>query len=264
MSLRNYSRSKSAQLWVLALFLIVLVLSFKFPVGQKLSIAIAPLLHVVQTPAQWTQDFLLWFKKADELQNQYQLLQQTTLKQQALKLELTALRTENTQLRQLLSITQIDGYMWHAARVMSRGLEAKSRRLMIQTERVNDDDVVVSHEGVVGLIDHAGSEYAVVRTILDASLAVPVTMENSDLAGLVRGDGAHLLVDFIPLTKAPQVGDILLTSGAGGLFPAGLPIAVVEEVKQVEGGVFAEVIARPAAYWQRDAWLAVARRVQSR
>jgi len=61
--------------------------------------------------------------------------------------------------------------------------------------------------------------------------------------------------------KDPErFGDILITSGAGGLFPAGLPVAVVKEAKAVEGGVFVEVIAEPVAFWQREAWLAIASR----
>lgn len=262
MSGRYQSHFKSAYVWLGIIFLIVFVLAFKFPVGQKLTIALSPLFHVVQVPVRWAEDLSLWFDDSQLLQAKLASLQEKTLKQQTLKQELSVIRAENTQLRKLLKITQIDGYIWHAARVVSRGQEQKSRRLMLKTGLVAPDDIIVSHEGLVGLVDESGLDHAIVRTILDASIAVPVTMKNSSLAGLVRGDGSQLQVDFVPLIKAPNVGDVLLTSGAGGLFPAGLPVAIVEQVRAVEGGVFAEVIARPAADWQRDAWLAVAQRTK--
>jgi rod shape-determining protein MreC len=262
MSVRHSARYKSHFIWWGIAFLIIFLLSFKMPIGQKLGIAIAPVLHVVQAPVRWVKDFAIWFDESQDLQVELTALRLTSLKQQALNQEVSTLREENVQLRQLLNITQIDGFTWHASRVISRGQEEKSRRLILQTDAVTVDDVIVSHEGLVGLVDDSALNHAVVRTILDASIAVPVTMKGSSLAALVRGDGEHLLVDFVPLSKAPTIGDILLTSGAGGLFPSGLPVAVVEKVTPVAGGVFAEVIASPAAHWQRDAWLAVARRTK--
>ena len=131
---------------------------------------------------------------------------------------------------------------------------------MLNTTAVTADDIVVSHEGLVGIVDQSTKTYAVVRTILDASLAVPVTMKDSALAALVRGAGEELIVDFVPLKNAPKEGDVLLTSGAGGLFPAGLPVAKVTEVHAVEGGLFAEVMATPVANWKKEPWLAVAKR----
>jgi len=253
---------KNRILWV-ALFLIAVLLAAKLPFGQKLNLAIAPLLDAVQSPVRWAAQFSLWFEESATLQHNYSVLHTEYAKQQSLRLEMGALRAENIQLRQLLKVAQLEGYNWRAAQVISRGPEEKSRRLMLHADFAVSDDVVVSHEGLVGLVDESSQTHAVVRTILDASLAIPVTMKGSSLAGLVRGDGDHLLVDFVPLVKAPKVGDVLLTSGAGGLFPAGIPVAVVHNVQRVEGGVFVDVRASPVAFWQRDAWLAIATRQPS-
>jgi len=249
---------KAAYFWWAAAFLCVVILSFKFPVGQKLNIAAAPLIHMVQAPVRWFQDLSLWLEASSELQQRVLSLQEKVQKQDALRQILTTVKAENRQLKRLLMITQLDGYVWQAVPVVSRSQEEKSQRLMVQAIGIQQDDIVVSHEGLVGLVDEVGVGHAVVRTILDASIAVPVTKAGSQMAGLVRGDGEHLLVDFIPRSKAPNVGDLLIASGAGGVFPAGLPVAVVEKVKAVAGGVFVEVIASPVAYWQRDAWLAIA------
>ncbi len=263
MILGRSSRFKNTYIWWVSIFLIIIVVSFKYPVGQQFNLIFASALHTVQAPVRWYQSFALWFEGASELQAKYQSLKQKSEVQQAMLLERNVLRTENKQLRELLNITQIQGYIWRVASVVSRGIESKSRRLMVEIPNAHEDDVVVSDEGLVGLVDVADKSHATVRTILDASVTVPVTMLESDLAGLVRGAGEHLIVDFVPLERAPQVGDTLVTSGAGGVFPAGLPVAHVDKVKAIDGGVFAEVTASPIAAWQRDAWLAVANRVQS-
>jgi rod shape-determining protein MreC len=249
---------KIAHFWWAAAFLCIVILSFQLPVGQKLNIAAAPLIHMVQSPVRWFQGLSLWFDASRELQQRVLTLQEKVDKQATLQQVLTTVKAENQQLRRLLMITQLDGYAWQVVPVVSRSQEEKSRRLMVQGKGIQKDDIVVSHEGLVGLVDEVGAEHAVVRTILDASIAVPVTKVGSQMAGLVRGDGEHLLVDFIPRAKAPNVGDLLIASGAGGVFPVGLPVAVVEKVKAVAGGVFVEVIASPVAYWQRDAWLSIA------
>lgn len=257
MILGRSSRFKNAYIWWVSIFLIIILLSFKYPVGQQLQLTIAPLLHAVQAPVRWYQAFSLWFEDSADLQSRYTDLQAAHAKQQALAIEAQALRTENTQLRTFLNIQQIQSYNWRVAQVISRGPERKSRRLMLEIQQAQNDDVIVSYEGLVGLVAQTSDAHAVVRTILDASVTVPVTMSGSDLAALVRGDGEHLVVDFVPLVKAPKKGDILLTSGAGGVFPAGLPVAKVEQVTAIDGGVFAEVVASPVASWQRDAWLAI-------
>ncbi|WP_038246597.1 rod shape-determining protein MreC [Ghiorsea bivora] len=249
---------KVAHFWWAVAFLCIVVLSFQFPVGQKLNIAAAPLIHMVQTPVRWLHDLSLWFDSSSALQQRVLNLQEKVDKQASLRQILATVKAENKQLRRLLKVTQLDGYIWQVVPVVSRSQEEKSRRLMVQASGIHKDDIVVSHEGLVGLVDEVDAEYAVVRTILDASIAVPVTKAGTQMAGLVRGDGEHLLVDFIPRAKAPNVGDLLVASGAGGVFPVGLPVAVVEKVKAVAGGVFVEVIASPVAYWQRDAWLAIA------
>ncbi|HIP08008.1 MAG TPA: rod shape-determining protein MreC [Mariprofundaceae bacterium] len=253
----RYSRFKNAYIWWVAIFFIIVLVSFKYPVGQQFQLAIAPLLHVVQAPVRWYQSFSLWFEDSSELQARYNILHLSHDKQQALAQQTEALRVENKQLRTLLNIKQLQSYHWRVARVISRGPESKSRSLMLEIDQAQGDDVIVSREGLVGLVDESSTTYAVVRTILDASVTVPVTMFESDLAALVRGDGEHLRVDFVPMRKAPKIDDVLVTSGAGGVFPAGLPVAKVTQVKAIDGGVFAEVLASPVASWQRDAWLAI-------
>jgi len=244
--------------WWFFLFAVALILSFYLPVGQKLKLAVAPIVHVVQAPVRWYEGFSLWFEDSADLQKKYALLQTNNARHDVVALELTALRTENRQLRRLLHINESPGYTWQVARVVSRSPEEKSRRLILASSQTYVDNVIVSDQGLVGLVDDSGKKHAVVRTILDASIAVPVTMQGSNLAALVRGDGSHLMVDFVPVKYMPKVGDVLLTSGAGGLFPAGIPVAKVYEVSPIEGGVFAQVKAHPVAHWQRHAWLAIA------
>jgi rod shape-determining protein MreC len=253
-----------ARPWILlvTLFLLLFVVQ-QSPIGEKIgprvNLFLSPLVSALQAPAVWWQELSQWFIGREQLQREVLDLRQRVQLQSSIEQERDALRAENMQLRGLLSLPAIPDYVWHAAKVLGRSPDKMSQRLMLEAEvRVNPDDAVASREGLVGLVDSVSGRMAVVRTILDASLAVPVTLQGTGLAALVRGQGDHLLVDFVPMKNAPQPGDVLVTSGAGGLFPSGLPVARILSIRPVAGSVFAEVEAEPTAHWRRDAWLSIA------
>ncbi|MDQ6994366.1 MAG: rod shape-determining protein MreC [Mariprofundaceae bacterium] len=229
----------------------------KFPIGQKISLGLAQALDIIQAPVHWVDDAALWFKQRQQLQHDLLVARQTMAQRSSLEQQNQSLQEENKQLRSLLKTSNIQGYQWCAARVLGHSPEQKSRHLILETQS-QQDDVVIARTGLVGLIDQSQAHTAMVRTILDGSIAVPVTLPDSSLAALVRGEGDHLSVDFIPLNQAPKVGDVLQTSGAGGLFPPGISVAYVTHIEPVAGRIFAKVTAVPTAHWQREAWLAIA------
>ena len=249
-------------IWLAALLVILLVLQ-QTPVGKqigpRLTLFFTPLVSALQAPANWWDQTRLWFENSRHLQQENLRLHRLVQQQASLRLERDALRAENVRLRGLLDLGGLPGFDWHAARVLGRSPDKKSQRLILQTRsKVSRDDVVASSEGLVGLVDSVNGHHVVVRTILDASLAVPVSMPGTDIAALARGQGDRLMVEFIVHEKAPPSGSILYTSGAGGLFPPGIPVARIRSIHEVPGSVFAEVEAEPAAHWRRDAWLSIA------
>jgi len=252
---------KSSSLKLLAwagVVLVSLTTLLQLPIGQQLGLGMAPLLSVLQSPGRWWQETSLWFDDSKQLQSDYLEATLQLEKQSALIQEVQSLREENRQLRALLGIQQLKGYQWRAAKVQGRSPDKMSQRLILLVDQANIDDVIVSSGGLVGLVDQAKQGTAVVRTVLDASLAVPVTIPGSSLAALVRGEGDRLTVDFIPFDRAPEPGLVLVTSGSGGIFPPGLPVARITRVSPVPGQLFAHVDAEPVAHWRRESWLAMA------
>jgi len=234
----------------------------RLPIGQYITIGISPIIATLQAPTHWWHTSSLWLQERSKLQEELINARNTLEQQAALIQQSQSLSEENQRLRSLLKITDVHGYQWRAVQVLGRSPDKKSQRLILQATG-KADDVIVSSSGLVGLIDQSHTGIAVVRTILDASLAVPVTLPNSPLAALIRGQGDHLLVDFIPLEQAPAVGAILQTSGAGGIFPPGIAVARITHIEAMPGRIFARVEAKPTAHWQRDNWLAIASRTHN-
>ncbi|MBL4774749.1 MAG: rod shape-determining protein MreC [Mariprofundus sp.] len=250
--------TRSRKLWLIAmLFVGLFALSRIFP-GSSAMLAMWPALEVLHAPAQWWQSVELWSVERQKLHQQYLSAEKKLQDQARVIQEINSLREENRQLRKILEISNILGYRWHAAKVRGRSPDPMSQRLLLQVSNVSKDDVIVSSEGLVGVVDNITHNHATVRTIFDASLAVPVTIPGTALAALSRGQGDSLSIDFVPLDMAPQQGEILYTSGAGGLFPAGIAVALITDIQPISGQLFAKVTAQAMAHWQRDSWLAVA------
>jgi len=248
---------------LLVLVLLVLALLFALkgvPLGQYINLGFAPVIRMTQMPFEWLNATSLWFQERSDLQRSLQFMRTQLEQQAALIQQARTLQDENIQLRSLLKLADIEGYQWHTAQVLGRSPDQKSQHLILQTQHAYKDSVVVSREGLVGLVDQANDRTASILTILDASVAVPVTLPNSALAALVRGQGDHVLVDFISASEAPKVGVVLQTSGAGGLFPSGIPVARITRITPVPGQVFVNVEAVPTSHWRRDRWLAIASR----
>jgi len=251
------------KLWFIAALLVGLITISRLFAGSSAMLTMWPALEVLHAPVQWWQSVDLWFIERQKLQQQYLSLEKKAQDQAAVIQEANSLREENRQLRNILEISNIIGYRWHAAKVRGRSPEPMSQRLILQVADVSKDDVIVSSEGLVGVVDSVSQNHAAIRTIFDASLAVPVTIPGTQLVALARGQGDSLSIDFVPLEIAPHRGQVFYTSGAGGLFPAGIAVAFITDIQPIPGQLFAKVSAKPIAHWQRDSWLAVASQLHS-
>lgn len=111
--------------------------------------------------------------------------------------------------------------------------------------RVNDP--VISTKGVVGRIVKPGMHFSSVLLLTDPTSRIPVITSEGRVPAIVQGQGAgaFLEVRFIPRNDHVAPGEILLTSGQGGVFPKGIPVARVVEVTPADVSLFQKVYAEP-------------------
>ena len=112
---------------------------------------------------------------------------------------------------------------------------------------VRPDDPVVSTRGVVGRIAKPGLHFSTVLLLSDVSSRIPVITSDGRVPAIVQGQGpgALLEVKFIPRNDPVNPGEILLSSGQGGVFPKGIPVARVVEVTPADVSLFQKVYAEP-------------------
>ena len=248
------------------LLLAALVLGFGvmfalWPRGQVQSWMLgwwAPVAGVLHTPARLWHALSVWLSRQAELAARVRELEEENARARLLAVELASVRTQLQALQALVGSMRAVP-RWHAVRVVGALPGKVSTRLLVAGQ-ASPDDAVLAAQGLVGLVDEVRGRYAVVRTILDASLAVPATDASRRLVLLVRGTGSRLVVRFAPLDARLHPGDVLYTSGAGGVFPPGVPVARITHVRAPEESLFLEIEAKPVARWATMPYLAVAPR----
>ncbi len=100
---------------------------------------------------------------------------------------------------------------------------------------------VVAAEGVVGRIIKTSPGSSRVLLITDASSAIAALVQRTRTRGVARGRGDNLSVEYALRDADIQVGDLLVTSGMGGVFPKGLPLGLVESVEKDQFDLFQRV-----------------------
>ncbi|GAB1408901.1 rod shape-determining protein MreC [Desulfovibrionales bacterium] len=115
------------------------------------------------------------------------------------------------------------------------------------TEGVQANDPVISPRGVVGRIIRPGAFFSSVLLLTDPSSHIPVLTQEGRVPAIVQGKGPGALLDvkFIARKDMVSRGEILLSSGQGGVFPKGIPVARVVEVSADGTSLFQQVTAEP-------------------
>lgn len=112
--------------------------------------------------------------------------------------------------------------------------------------------VVSGGAGLVGRVSDVGPRTAQVRLLTDLDSSVAALLQTTRGTGLVVGrPGGSLQMQYIPQEEEVRVGDIVLTSGLGGLMPKGLVIGQVTAVQQREYETFQTAVVRPAVDFRR-------------
>jgi rod shape-determining protein MreC len=105
---------------------------------------------------------------------------------------------------------------------------------------------VVAADGVVGQIVKVAPTTSRVLLLTDHTSGIAATIQRSRARGVVKGKGEGLCsLEFTTREEDVKVGDIVITSGIGGVFLKGIPIGEVTMVKRGEYGIFQTVIIRP-------------------
>ncbi len=170
--------------------------------------------------------------------------------------QLISLEVENRRLRQLLNATSTLDDRFLAAELIGVSSDLFSHQVILNRglrDGVFVGQPVIDAFGLLGQVVRVDAVSSRVILITDVNHSVPVQVNRNGVRSTVSGIGDlhKLTLSFVPDTADIVVGDLLVTSGLGGRFPPGFPVAEVTHVERSSGAQFMQVDARPIAELDR-------------
>jgi len=157
---------------------------------------------------------------------------------------------ENRRLHALLELPDVDGGRPVAARVIGKDATNWFRTLLIDRgggAGIERNAPVLAPQGVVGRVVEVVPIAARVQLVTDPVSSVSGLLQRTRVTGIVTGDrGPTLRLRYLPLMADVAVGDRVVTSGMGGVFPKGVPLGTVTGVERKSGALFQEAVLEPA------------------
>jgi rod shape-determining protein MreC len=199
-----------------------------------LSDVAAPALDVASRPlgaAEAAIDRVRGFMGVYQANRRLEEENQRLLQWQQVALKLT---TENRQLQGLLKVVPDRSLSYVTARVIANSGGAYVRTVMINAGSqagLARGQAVITGDGLVGRLTEVGSRAARVLLITDLNSRIPVKIEGSNTGAVLAGDNSErprLL--YVGSPEALKIGDRVVTSGEGGVFPPDLPVGMVSAI----------------------------------
>jgi len=159
---------------------------------------------------------------------------------------------ENAQLRRLMDAREHLPVRSMMSEILYDARDPSTRRVVLDRGSRNGVKLglpVIDNAGVVGQITRVFPFTSEVTLLTDKEQAIPVQVLRNGLRSVAYGRGQSGLLDlrFVAPNADIQVGDVLVTSGLDGVYPAGLAVAKVIQVENVAQGAFGRVICQPLA-----------------
>ena len=235
--------------------------SYKFREGKAY-------FNLVATPLQWLADLPVKMAGgvSDVVVSRATLIAENDLlRTEAILLEQKVLQnatlsSENRRLRTLLNARQKVEEEVQMAELIGVSSDPFQHEILIN--RGEQDGVAIGQPaldsgGIMGLVVDLAPVTSRVMLVTDSRSSVPVHVLRTGFRTLVLGSGStnELKLDHIPNTEDIRIGDLLVSSGLGGVFPMGYPVAEITEFRQEPGRSFAVVRAKPTAALNKSRYL---------
>ena len=199
---------------------------------------VSPIVAIVSAPIRWgknafwaANDFMHTYWDNNRLKAENETLK--NWRHIALQLQ-----SEQSELKRLLQYTPPQKATFLTAKTLADNGGRFSKSLIVEAGRkqgVNKGDVAMTSAGILGRIIEVGSRTSRLMLLTDYASRVPVIVGAEQVPGILSGDGSRWpKLISLPEGKNVHPGDVVLSSGQVGVYPAGLSVGVVENVDKGE------------------------------
>jgi rod shape-determining protein MreC len=244
--------------WVSTLVVVMVAVVFLAPgpwrgLEKVGSTVLAPIQMGISDTVGQAQDIVQTVQRVRDLADENATYKDEVDQLRSELVQMHELEVENRDLRNLLGLKERTGPgQLVPVSVIARDDTPYVQAITIdhgENDGVKQDAIVVTHQGLVGRVERANPTSAKVRLINDLNSSVSVRLQTeSRTTGVLRGQsqGNSMVIAYIPQTDVVQPGDVVLTSGLGGVFPEGLVVGKVARVEHKDADPFQVAVVDPA------------------
>lgn len=265
--MRSFFKSKrfiaiSATALILAVVIVICAVtgSFSAPQSNFLSSVLKPIQNASAYISDSVGGFFSNMQKSEELQKEIDKLEAEIAEKDEKLVEYENAVRQNEFYKEFLDIKEDHpDYEFCAAMIIARDTSDPYQSFTIDKgtlDGVSVYDPVITANGLVGYICDAYSTQSVVMTIFNPSINVSVSDNRTRDTGNISGNmdyalKGYTLMNYVKNTNTMASGDYIITSGAGGVFPAGLIVGMVDEVKSSENTVSCFATVKPSVSFDK-------------
>ncbi|MEE8289649.1 MAG: rod shape-determining protein MreC [Nitrosomonadaceae bacterium] len=244
---------------LLSLILMAVDTHFKYlhEIRQTVAVVIYPVQRLSYLPTT-IYDLVSELFVTENLADEIAHLKQQHLVDSGKLQQLLALRAENEHLRKLLETTPRNKSKAIMAEILSVPRDPFNLKIMLDKgfqNGIQSGQVVVDDLGVVGQITRSYPWHSEVTLITDKDHSVPVQVLRNGLRSVASGTGKYRTLELRYMANNIDIesGDVLVTSGIDGVYPSGLPVALVSKIKRNNAShAFAQIACTPIAGVDRN------------
>ncbi len=227
------------------------------PVRSAIGTGLAPVHWLGNAPGQFSDWVSSLFTTRDDLLEQNEALQARLLILERRALKYAALASENNELRQLMNSSEVLDDRVIVGEVVAVSPDPFTHEIVINKgsrDGVRVGQAILDAHGLMGQVQQTSSFTSRVLLVSDSSHAVPVEVVRNGLRAVLLGNGDTDALELVhvPDTADIREGDLLVSSGLGGRFPKGYPVAEVDSITKEPGEPFVEIQANPRAELNRS------------
>ena len=220
-------------------------------IKSKFSIVLSPITYLINLPADIFIDSKDVFVTKTLLKEKIEILQQRNYILSIVAQENELLKSENKILRNTLGIKKYFNLVSVNAEIILPNVRNGYSIITINKGLKNNIQIgsaVINNAGLVGQIINTSKSYSEIIPITSEDYAVPAIMDNNKENVILYGNGnGGLEIPLFPESSSISVNDNFVTSGAGGLYPKGINIGRVVEIKSTTSPRFNSIMITPVS-----------------
>ncbi len=222
------------------------------PVRSAIGTGLAPIHWLGNAPSEFNDWVASLFTSKEDLQAENEELRARLLILERRALKYAALASENNELRQLMNSSEVLDDRVIVGEVVAVSPDPFSHEIVINKgsrDGVEVGQAILDANGLMGQVEQTSSFTSRVLLVSDSSHAVPVEVVRNGLRAILLGNGDTNTLELVhvPDTADIREGDLLVSSGLGGRFPKGYPVAEVDNISKEQGEPFVKIEATPLA-----------------